>query len=88
MTLDLIHDNVYEISIGQAYNKQYTDGYATNKIRFITCHEPGHALGLADVGLWDDVLMNGFTGGEGSRYDTYGIYTPQEDDEDGINFIY
>lgn len=64
-------------------NKYYTDSYSTNKKRSVTCHELGHAVGLGDSS--GAVVMNGWTS---YRYDTYGIYTPQQDDIDGVNAMY
>lgn len=64
-------------------NRYYTDDYELNKRRSVMGHELGHMLGLAhETGA---VLMNGYTS---QRYDTYGVYTPQTDDVNGINALY
>lgn len=64
-------------------NTYYTSGYGYNKVRSVATHELGHTPGLDhETGA---VVMNGVTS---SRYDTWGVYTPQQDDEDGINAMY
>jgi len=50
-----------------------------------TCgHELGHAMGLDEN--WDDVELLMYP--ENDRYDDEGVYTPQQDDINGINAIY
>ncbi|MBE0481461.1 MAG: hypothetical protein IBX68_10845 [Dehalococcoidia bacterium] len=71
-----------------AYNWSYTRFYTPNKIRSVTGHELGHSLGLGEMGLGSYALMNQFTSGPGSRYDGYGIYTPRQDDINGVNAMY
>lgn len=64
-------------------NIYYTQNYSSEKTQSVQAHEFGHLLGLAhETG---SVLMNPYTS---TRYDTYGVYTPQQDDIDGINGIY
>lgn len=65
-------------------NMYYTDGYGANKRRSVSGHELGHSLGLWEV-TGGAELMNKATP---SRYDTYGVYTPQQDDINGVNFLY
>lgn len=65
-------------------NTYYTASYPTNKIRAVLTHEIGHALGLNHSGV-AGAIMSSSAGGE---YDTYGHYTPQTDDKNGINAIY
>jgi hypothetical protein len=65
-------------------NMYYTDGYGTNKRRSVSGHELGHALGLGEMTVGAE-LMNRYTS---SRYDYYGVYTPQQDDINGINAMY
>jgi hypothetical protein len=74
----------YITHVDLKWNSYYMDGYDVNK-RCSTCaHELGHSLGLYDSGT-DPVLMNGY---DSSRYDWYGIFTPQADDVAGINDHY
>lgn len=66
-------------------NSYYTEDYSTRKLRSVTGHEFGHVWGLAEAGKSSRVLMNPETE---RRYTSYGIYTPQDDDIDGVNSIY
>lgn len=66
------------------WNSYYMDDYSNDKRWSVCCHELGHSLGLNDSGT-DPVLMNGY---DSSRYDFYGIYSPRDDDVDGINDHY
>jgi hypothetical protein len=64
-------------------NTYYIQKYPAAKVQCVQAHEFGHILGLAhETGA---VLMNPYSD---QRYDTYGIYTPQQDDVDGVNAIY
>ncbi len=67
-------------------NDYYTNGYSTNQRISVTAHELGHAIGLGHE--WGSVLMNAYTCGSWSRYCSYGIYTPQADDRNGVNALY
>lgn len=64
-------------------NTYYTASYATNKRISATGHELGHIIVLGHSS--GAVLMNYSTS---SRYDTYGVYTPQTDDINGVNYYY
>lgn len=64
-------------------NMYYTDDHAANKRRSVSGNELGHSLGLNHEDA--AVLMNPYTS---SRYDKYGVYTPQEDDINGVNAMY
>ncbi|WP_172200960.1 M57 family metalloprotease [Saccharibacillus qingshengii] len=66
-------------------NTYHTSKYTAAKTESVATHELGHILGLADLSSGYASLMNGYTS---ARYDTFGIYTPQKDDVDGITFIY
>ncbi|MEM1581350.1 MAG: matrixin family metalloprotease [Candidatus Bathyarchaeia archaeon] len=64
-------------------NNYFTQNYPYNAIRSVIAHEFGHSLGLTDVSA--PVLMNGYTS---VRYFTYGIFTPTQDEVNGINYLY
>jgi len=66
-------------------NEYYTSTYEFNKVRSVTGHELGHALGLGDESASKPVLMNKYTS---YRYDEFGIYQPTQDEVDGINYLY
>lgn len=75
----------YYLSYGYL-NAYHTVSYSSEKVRSVTAHEIGHTFGLDhEVG---PVLMNGRTCGTLSRWCTYGINTPQQDDINGVNAIY
>lgn len=66
-------------------NEHYTEGYTpVNKRRSVSGHELGHSIGLGE-GNYPDSLMEQFTP---TRWGTYGIYSPQQDDINGINTLY
>jgi hypothetical protein len=67
-------------------NKFFTDGYGAAKRQSVTEHEMGHVFGLAHTA--GQVLMNPSTCGANSRWCTFSINTPRQDDVDGINAIY
>ena len=73
-------------------NSNYCDGYSSYARRSVICHEFGHALGMADNYLIEQyiAIMNPYTFGGGgySRYGYYGIYSPQTDDANGIEYLY
>jgi hypothetical protein len=74
------------MSRAEAYlNYYYSSGYESNKVRSVAAHELGHAVGLDDV--YNDVeavmIYNTY-----DRYEYYEIYTPVDDDFDGVNWKY
>lgn len=64
-------------------NTYYMQNYSTHKAESVSTHELGHILGLAHES--GAVVMNPYTS---SRYDDYNVYTPQQDDVDGVNALY
>lgn len=72
------------ISDSSYLNMYYTDGYGTNKRRSVSGHELGHSVGLGEMTAGAE-LMNQYTS---VRYDTYGVYTPQQDDINGVKAMY
>jgi hypothetical protein len=61
------------------------DPWSSNKRRSVIGHEFGHCLGLAHPAEATACLMEAYTD---LRYDTYGIYTPQQRDVNFVNQIY
>ena len=66
-------------------NKKYMDVYPLHWRISVAAHELGHALGLLDMERTDRVLMNW---NSCFRYAIYQIYTPQQDDINGVNSMY
>ncbi|MGD0153730.1 MAG: matrixin family metalloprotease [Thermacetogeniaceae bacterium] len=64
-------------------NEYYTNGYSSAKRQSVSTHELGHVLGLGHSN--GARIMNPYTD---SRWDTYGVNTPQTDDLNGINAMY
>lgn len=85
LMIPVTYDNE-TFEFAQCYlNYYYTEGYPTNAVRSVAVHEMGHSVGLGDMGPEEEVVMNGWTS---ERYGEYGIYTPQEDDIDGLYDLY
>ncbi len=68
-----------------ALNYFFTDNYVSDMRRSVSGHELGHVLGLGEMDWDDPVLMNQWTDW---RYDFWGVFTPQDDDIDGVNDMY
>ena len=51
----------------------------------VAAHEFGHVLNLNDRGESERVLMNGFYS---MMWEKYRINTPQQDDKNGVNYLY
>jgi hypothetical protein len=67
-----------------ALNTYYTADYSSTGRQQVQAHEFGHSLGLGHNNSNCYTLMYPSS----SRYFTCGIYTPQQDDINGINAIY
>ncbi len=65
-------------------NTNYTNGYSNTGRQQVQAHEFGHTLGLAHNPNNCYTVMYPTS----DRYFTCGIYTPQQDDINGINAIY
>jgi hypothetical protein len=65
-------------------NEYYTQGLPTNGRRCVAGHEIGHSLGLGHEST--NYALMGPT--YSLVYETNSIYTPQQDDVNGINVIY
>lgn len=69
------------------YNTYYTNGYGPYGKRQVMAHELGHT-----IGLWE-ASGNSCSGlalmyPNSARYYTCGIYTPQQDEINGVNYLY
>jgi hypothetical protein len=76
----------YFATVDVFINDYYTQSYTLNQRKSVISHEMGHAFGLDNTS--GAVVMNGATNGAYSRWETYGICTPQSDDVSGVNSIY
>lgn len=65
-------------------NMFYTNGYTFRGVQQVQAHEFGHALGLAHNNASCYILMYYSS----TRYFSCGVYTPQQDDINGINALY
>jgi hypothetical protein len=66
-------------------NAVFTDDYGLNERKSVSGHELGHVLQLWEMDWDDPVLMNQFTDW---RFGVWGVFTPQQDDIDGVNDLY
>lgn len=64
-------------------NYYYTRNYGTNETQSVSTHEFGHSIGLAHSSTC--VIMNPDTS---VRYGQCGVYTPQSDDDNGVDALY
>lgn len=81
---NMLHITSVTININSAASQTWNND---NAVKSVVSHEFGHALGLEDNGS-SRTIMNDHTWGTNSRYGTYQLTTPQEDDRTGINAIY
>ncbi len=70
------------INVSARLNAAYTSGYSADKREGVAAHEVGHTLGLAHSSTC--VLMNPTT----PDRTNCGVFTPQQDDVDGVQAIY
>ena len=66
-------------------NAVYTDDYGLNQRESVSGHELGHVLQLGEMDWGDPVLMNQYTNW---RFGYWGVFTPQHDDIDSVNYLY
>lgn len=69
-------------NVSARINAAYTAGYSSDKREGVAAHEVGHTLGLAHSSTC--VLMNPTT----PDRTNCGVFTPQQDDIDGVQAIY
>lgn len=72
------------ITLNSGYARTWNDKAA---LKSVAVHEFGHVLGLGDL-TGSKAIMNGCTWGTSSRYETFKLTAPQEDDKSGVNSIY
>jgi len=65
------------------YTSQYNNQGYPHHIEFFAGHELGHALGLDHTTVYRALMWPN----DGPYYD-YNIYTPQQDDINGVSYIY
>ncbi len=66
-------------------NAFFTDDYGLNERKSVSGHELGHVLQLWEMDWDDPVLMNQYTNW---RFGEWSVFTPQQDDIDGVNYLY
>lgn len=87
LTTGTANNNLYT-QLNLQLNTSKTNSWNNSGARqSVAVHEFGHVFGLMDNGLASDSIMNGYTWGTNSRYGTYGLTTPQNDDRFGVNYI-
>lgn len=59
----------------------------TGALASVACHEFGHVFGLDENGT-TRTIMNSYTWGTNSRWETYGLTSPTSDDILGVNSLY
>jgi predicted Zn-dependent protease len=68
------------------WNTYYTDGYSSAARQSVMVHELGHAIGLAHTGGSPCSIPIMYPSSE--RYSSCGYINPQQDDVNGVNYIY
>lgn len=70
------------------YDTYYTTGYPSTARQAVMGHEMGHALGLGHDSTGPGRSVALMHENLNWSYFNCGIYTPQQDDVNGINFLY
>lgn len=72
------------VTLNMSQERTWNDDGA---LKSVIVHEMGHVFGLNDNGK-NKTIMNGYTWGDNSRYEGYGLTAPQIDDVNGVNEKY